>query len=77
MSTIQDDKRHHRIVTARSLAAGLLIYCAARFGFLGDSVARFSTAYLVIMLVVLGVRAILTEMGMRRRRFSFKRRLLK
>ncbi len=67
-----NDKNHHRIVTAVSLLVGLFLYFAFRFSWLGEDMARFSTLYLVLMLTVLG-GAVLTELGVRRRRFAFER----
>lgn len=62
------DKRWHWGVTVISLVLALAIYQATRGGWLGERMADFSTAYLATMLCILGVRAILTEMGIRRAR---------
>ena len=62
------DKKHHRFVTFVSLLFGLALYLAMRFGVLGDTLERFSTTYFFIMLSILGVRAVLTELGVRRKR---------
>jgi cadmium resistance protein CadD (predicted permease) len=74
MNTTQSDTKHHRIVTAVMIACGLLIYLVARSGLLGDALERFSTVYLVLVLILAGIRAILTEAGIRRSRFPFERR---
>jgi tetrahydromethanopterin S-methyltransferase subunit E len=71
---MSNDKRHHRMVTLVSLAFGLLVYVAARFGLFGDSAMQFSKGILAIILLILGVRAVLTEMGIRRRRFSWEKK---
>jgi small-conductance mechanosensitive channel len=75
MVSSQDNKAHHRIVTAVSLGFALLLYVAARFGLLGVGLQEYSAAYLLLMLVILGIRAVLTETGVRRRRFAFEKRM--
>jgi hypothetical protein len=57
------DKRHHRMVTLISLVVGLAIYFSSRFGLLGERLETFAPYYLVIILVILGVRALLAELG--------------
>ncbi len=60
------DKRKHRIVTLISLAAGLTIYFAYQGGLLGERLEVFAPYYLAIILLILGIRAVLTELGIRR-----------
>ena len=71
------DKRHHRTVTLISLIVGLAIYFVSRFGLLGEPLEAFAPYYLTIMLAILGVRAVLTELGIRRKRVGFERRFEK
>jgi small-conductance mechanosensitive channel len=71
------DKKHHRFVTVISLLLALAIFFAMRFGVLGDTLARFATTYIIVMLLILGVRAVLTELGVRRKREAFERTLEK
>ena len=61
-----NDIRPVRIVTLISLAFGLALYLAMRFGAFGDTMARFATAYLVVVLLILGGRTLLTESRARR-----------
>ena len=60
-----------------SLAFGLGLYFACRFGWLGARLESFALYYLVIMLLILGGRALLTELGVRRKRVGFERRFEK
>jgi hypothetical protein len=69
------DKRHHRIVTLISLLVGLSIYFAARFGLFGEGLESFAPYYLAAILLILGVRAVFTELGVRRNRGGIGRRL--
>jgi hypothetical protein len=62
------DKRHHRTVTLLSSLVALAIYFACRFGLLGERLESFAPYYLAIVLVILGGRAVLTELGIRRKR---------
>jgi hypothetical protein len=66
-----DDKKGHRWVTAGLLVLGLLIYGIAREGWLGVRMAEFATGYLIFILFAVATRAVLTELGVRRPRYSF------
>ena len=63
-----DDKPGHRIVTGISLLLGLLLFALQYAGLLGETARRFSLLYLVFVLLILGLRAMLTELGIRRKR---------
>ncbi len=66
-----DDKKGHRWVTAGMLVLGLLIYAIAREGWLGVRTAEFAPVSLTVILCIVVIRAILTELGVRRPRYSF------
>ena len=72
---MKSDKKQHRFVTFVSLLFVLVLYLLMRSGVLGDTLARFATICLIIQLVVLGGRAVLTELGIRRKRVTPERRL--
>ena len=63
------------MVTLISLLVGLAIYFACRAGLFGERLESFAPYYLAIMLVILGVRAVLTEWGIRRKRIAFEQKL--
>jgi hypothetical protein len=77
MNTTGSDKPHHRRVTLISLALVMGIYGASQLGLLGDRLEAFAPYYLVIVCCILGGRAILTELGVRRRRLSFENSLVR
>jgi len=60
-------KMKHRMVTLFCLALGVGMYFLARQGYLGAGLQSAATVYLVIILITFGLRAILTELGVRRR----------
>lgn len=62
-----DHKGKHRMVTLICLAFGVGMYFLARQGYLGAGLQSAATVYLVIILAIFGLRAILTELGVRRR----------
>jgi hypothetical protein len=62
------DKWRHRLVTLFLLALVLALYYAMHAGWLGPRLKAFSFLYVAIMLLILGVRALLTETGFRRLR---------
>lgn len=68
MNPYPSDKMHHRIVTLISLAVGLMIYFVSRWGLLGERLEAFAPYYLAIILLLLCIRAVLTELGIRRKR---------
>jgi len=61
-----NDKWRHRLVTLLSLALALALFAAAWAGWLGPTLQGFATTYLVLAVCILGVRAVLTEVGFRR-----------
>ncbi|RYD75507.1 MAG: hypothetical protein EOP84_18190 [Verrucomicrobiaceae bacterium] len=69
------DKKWRRFVTAGMLALGLLMYCAVRAGWLDGRMADFSAGYLIFILLIVIIRAVLTELGVRRPRYSFRGRI--
>lgn len=77
MNPIISDKRPHRTVTLISLVFGLGIYSAGRFGWFGERLENFAPYYLALILLILGVRAVLTELGVSRKRVGLERRFEK
>lgn len=76
MTDKHNDKAHHRIVTAISLTFAFLLYLLARYGLVGDAMQKYATMYLVIMLIILSIRAVLTETGVRRQRLPFEKKMM-
>lgn len=75
MSSNVRDKRQKRIATVVALLFGAILHSAMCFGLFGEVMSRFSIAYLVAILLVLGGRAVLTEVGVRRKPLEWERRL--
>ncbi|MBI5821958.1 MAG: hypothetical protein HZA88_23540 [Verrucomicrobia bacterium] len=65
--TEMKDKGRHHMITAAGLIFGLGLFWAMRSGLFGDRLTRVSMLYLALMIFILGGRAVLTELGIRKR----------
>ena len=61
------DKWRQRMVTLFSFAVAIVLFAIMRAGWLGAMLQGFATLYLVLMACIFAVRAVLTEVGIRRR----------